>query len=328
MTRGNTLYVGGSGPGNYSKIQDAIDNASKGDTVYVYHDSSPYREFIIIQTTINLIGENKYTTVIEGFNNIRQHLIQINADGVRLHGFTVKNSTYGPVPEGCYAIAISSNDNDISGNILTKNADDILINHTSRNKIHDNVISNGPLYCTAVRVAYGDQNEIFNNTISSVSMGIEIDDMQYAPFTGSVSNKVHGNSMTHIEWMGISVNGARSQDNRVYQNHVSDAMNGIDLSECRFCFVYGNEITNCSHYGIYRSSTQCTFIMRNNLKNNSCNAYFYNTGVLNIWRGNYWDDWGGSGFYTIHGKADGLDPDVPVNAKQFDRHPAREPYVI
>jgi len=25
---GNTLYVGGSGPGNYSSIQDAIDDAS------------------------------------------------------------------------------------------------------------------------------------------------------------------------------------------------------------------------------------------------------------------------------------------------------------
>ena len=34
---GNWLYVGGSGPGNYSVIQDAVDNASDGDTVYVYH---------------------------------------------------------------------------------------------------------------------------------------------------------------------------------------------------------------------------------------------------------------------------------------------------
>jgi len=33
---GNTLYVGGSGPNNYTKIQDAIDNASNGDTVFVY----------------------------------------------------------------------------------------------------------------------------------------------------------------------------------------------------------------------------------------------------------------------------------------------------
>ena len=34
---GNTLYVGGDGPGNYSIIQDAIDNSSDGDTIFVYN---------------------------------------------------------------------------------------------------------------------------------------------------------------------------------------------------------------------------------------------------------------------------------------------------
>ena len=35
--KGDTLYVGGNGTGNYTSIQDAIDNASDGDTVYVYN---------------------------------------------------------------------------------------------------------------------------------------------------------------------------------------------------------------------------------------------------------------------------------------------------
>ncbi|MCD6481001.1 MAG: hypothetical protein J7L31_01850, partial [Thermoplasmata archaeon] len=61
---GNILYVGGSGPENYSKIQNAIDNASDGDTVFVYDDSSPYYENIVINKSINLVGENKDTTVI------------------------------------------------------------------------------------------------------------------------------------------------------------------------------------------------------------------------------------------------------------------------
>ena len=38
---GNTLYVGGLGPNNYTIIQEAIDNASDGDTIFVYDDSSP-----------------------------------------------------------------------------------------------------------------------------------------------------------------------------------------------------------------------------------------------------------------------------------------------
>ena len=53
---GRTLYVGGSGPNNYTKIQDAIDNASNGDTIFVYDDSSPYYENIVIDKSVTLIG--------------------------------------------------------------------------------------------------------------------------------------------------------------------------------------------------------------------------------------------------------------------------------
>ena len=37
ISNDNTLYVGGSGEGNYTKIQDAIDDASDGDIVFVYN---------------------------------------------------------------------------------------------------------------------------------------------------------------------------------------------------------------------------------------------------------------------------------------------------
>lgn len=50
------LYVGGSGPGNYTTIQLAVNNANTGDTVYVYDDSSPYYEHVDINTSIHFIG--------------------------------------------------------------------------------------------------------------------------------------------------------------------------------------------------------------------------------------------------------------------------------
>ena len=34
-SRGNWLYVGGSGPGNYTRIQDAIDASNDGDPNYL-----------------------------------------------------------------------------------------------------------------------------------------------------------------------------------------------------------------------------------------------------------------------------------------------------
>jgi len=62
----NVLYVGGSGAGNYTTIQDAVNAANRGDTIFVYDDSSPYVENLVIQTPINLVGENKDTTIIDG----------------------------------------------------------------------------------------------------------------------------------------------------------------------------------------------------------------------------------------------------------------------
>jgi len=63
---GNTLYVGGSGQNNYTTIQSAINNASDGDTVLVFDESSPYYEHVIVDKSIELIGENKETTTIDG----------------------------------------------------------------------------------------------------------------------------------------------------------------------------------------------------------------------------------------------------------------------
>ena len=54
ISNGKTLYVGGGDPGNYTRIQDAIDNASDGDTIYVYNGT--FIEFITI-TNSNIYGE-------------------------------------------------------------------------------------------------------------------------------------------------------------------------------------------------------------------------------------------------------------------------------
>ena len=73
---GNTLYVGGSGPGNYSTIQSAIDAANPGDTIFVY--SGTYNEYLYLEKTINLIGENKDTTLIN--YNTKYHSLIILLD--------------------------------------------------------------------------------------------------------------------------------------------------------------------------------------------------------------------------------------------------------
>jgi parallel beta-helix repeat protein len=61
--RGNWLYVGGSGPGNYTRIQDAIDNASDGDTIFVYHGW--YNDsIVIINKSLRVCGQERNITFI------------------------------------------------------------------------------------------------------------------------------------------------------------------------------------------------------------------------------------------------------------------------
>lgn len=80
---GNILYVGGIGPNNYTHIQDAIDNASDGDTIFVY--SGIYEEQIIVNKSLIIKGENNTATLIEGG-------FYVKANNTTIQNFSI---TYG-----------------------------------------------------------------------------------------------------------------------------------------------------------------------------------------------------------------------------------------
>lgn len=131
--KGNTLYVGGSGEGNYTRIQDAIDNASDGDTVFVYDDSSPYYENIRIDKHITLIGEDRNTTIINGENwcTVR---ISPDADNVLISGFTITGASDG--------IFVNADNNIIQGNKIVFNYFGIEIGYDADyNIIINNIIA-------------------------------------------------------------------------------------------------------------------------------------------------------------------------------------------
>jgi hypothetical protein len=109
---GDILYVGGSGPGNYTSIQVAINDADPGDTVFVYDDSSPYYENIQIGKSINLIGENKETTIIDGKN--KSEVVKVSGE-CDIYGFTITNGTYG------FLMDSNSANSTIHDNIISNN---------------------------------------------------------------------------------------------------------------------------------------------------------------------------------------------------------------
>jgi hypothetical protein len=143
----NWLYVGGSGPGNYTSIQNAIDNASVGDTVFVY--SGTYEGYVVINKAIHLIGEVKNTTSIIGYF---AYTISLVTDGIEMRGFTILNNASRG--EG---VRIDSSYNIFTDNIIDIPNDRIRL-FGSNNTFSANTIKNTYLYIS------GDDNIISDNT--------------------------------------------------------------------------------------------------------------------------------------------------------------------
>jgi parallel beta-helix repeat protein len=85
---GQILYVGGGGPGNYSKIQDAINNASNGDTIFVYQRI--YYENVYVDKSLSIIGQNRKNTIIDG-SHADTHAFVLAADYTNVKNFTIQN---------------------------------------------------------------------------------------------------------------------------------------------------------------------------------------------------------------------------------------------
>ena len=231
---GDILYVGGNGPGNYTKIQDAIDNANEGDTVFVYDDSSPYKENIFINISIKLIGEDKSTTIIDAdFNG---HVMLINSPEVDVTGFTLKNSG-GSIP-GCAGIRINSDNNNIYENIFTDNYYGMKFFSSSYNNIVSNIIL---------------ENDFF---------GIELSDSDY--------NYIHENEVIDNDNIGIVLFSC--DNNNISRNDIISNGRGIDLYRSSYNEIYCNNVDDngCGIYlGSSHGSTCYNVVNKNVAINNS-----------------------------------------------------------
>lgn len=176
------ISVGGNGPGNYTRVQDALNNASNGDTVFVYNGT--YYENLIIEKSIRLLGENKHTTIIDGGGS--SFVITLIADHITISGFTITNSQKKFSYAGIY---VDSDSNTLSDTILTNNyygihlgylaSDNLIVNntifHNRQCGIYFNHASNNSLIGNVVfdhlvngfgLYEFSNHNRILNNTFS------------------------------------------------------------------------------------------------------------------------------------------------------------------
>jgi parallel beta-helix repeat protein len=211
--RATTRYVGGIGPGNYTTIQSAINAADPGDTVYVYNGT--YNELVTVYKPINLTGEDKYTTIIDG-DGSDDVVWLFNTGWANITGFTIANG--GPdrdifidagidvnYAENCsitnnivtsnnlYGIRVYlSNNNIFVNNTVTLNTwEGFYLEDSNMNTIANNTISLNGL--EGVHLEYSDVNTIANNTFTDNSLRDE--DRSDIWLYQSVGNIISNNSV-------------------------------------------------------------------------------------------------------------------------------------
>jgi len=345
-TIGNILYVGGTGEGNHTNIQDAIDDAFDGDTIVVY--PKIYKENILVNKQLTLKGikvENIPT--IDGCEI--KDVVTITADYCSLEGFNVVNSsetnwTYS-------GISISSCNNVIKDNILSDNFNGIWLEGSDNNIIYNN---NFCLNTLGVSLAKSCGNNISNNGFYNNTLGIHllflsnynvfsnnIFDGTGFQITQSSNNEITKNSITN-QYNVISPNFGLalylSNNNIIMQNKIENyEWWGISIETSKNNMISRNNIMYNGLYGIYLSGlSRKNTIKQNNFIENGFNddfipkiiptenAFFIKC-FLNKWEENYWDDWTYKLPRPIKGRMGiiGLTPFL-----NFDLHPAEEPYNI
>ncbi|KYK20215.1 hypothetical protein AYK25_01365 [Thermoplasmatales archaeon SM1-50] len=142
---GSIIYVDDDntqGPWNgsmeypYQFIQDGIDHAIAGDTIYVFNGT--YKENVVVSASLEIIGHDKNNTLItgDGFGTV----VKIIAENVTIRGFTITGCGKNPNNAG---VMIHTRNNIIINNTIQKNNYYGLYVIEANNTIfHNNIIQN------------------------------------------------------------------------------------------------------------------------------------------------------------------------------------------
>lgn len=177
-----TITVDDDGGADYEKIQDAIDNATEGDTVRVWEGT--YYENVVVNKTVSLVGNgSEETTIVAGGIH---SVVWVEADWVNISGFGVRKSGEDDLGGAGINIHVSSNNNISNCNAYNINLG-VLLFRSSNNKISNNNAYNNR-HGGITLAHHSSNNSISNcNVYNNSRGGIYIED-------SSNDNWIHHNN--------------------------------------------------------------------------------------------------------------------------------------
>jgi len=246
-----SIIVSKNGDGDYTTIQEAVDNAPDGSVVYV--EKGSYSEIIDIKKELNLIGEDKTNTIINPISEKNKYAIRLGAPGSVIKNFSISNGASGLYTTG---IRISASKTEINNCYIYDNP--VGIASWSSDGIIDSCefwgCEDEGIALIGSSLSSCSRNKITNCMFYENCDGIEL---QYSSNNIISDCDFYENTHTGIDAI------ASSNDNNTISN----------------CNIHDNEV-----HGIYLSSSSdnkiidCS-ILNNNQGNIIINEYSYNNEI-------------------------------------------------
>jgi len=202
-------------PDDYVTIQEAIENANEGDTIFVRNGM--YYENVIVYKRLRLIGESKNATILDGNGNLGNGFY-VTVSGVNITGFTIRNYAGTQKEEGNGVCIYGMLTNvSILNNIVENNRWGIhLRDRPSYCSVVGNILTNNSWY--GIYLEGANYNDIEDNNISRGLYGILVE--------SSSDNIISENTVENAQTTGVEIDGDR---NIIDGNEIFGSQNGWGL---------------------------------------------------------------------------------------------------
>lgn len=312
-------------PMDHSTIQEAIDNATEGDTILIANGT--YYEDLIVNKTLSIKGNS--TSGVRIMGSGEGPVITIISSWVNLTGVTVTGAATDPGDDGILIDEVDHciiSDVRINGSNIGINLEDA--DHCSI--INCSLVDNN----IGIYSSNGDDNEYgYLSLKNNPSNGIQL-----ANGGSNGRNWIHNctlvkNAGGAVETAGIFLWGGSTKGNLIENNRFYNNYNSIS---CRASGITGNVIRsnyliNSTNQGIrYTHNAGPNIFYNNAFVNNSVDLF--GTTSSDTWDngypdgGNYWDSYSGVDLYhgvmqNIAGSDGRGELSISVEGGGIDRYP-------
>jgi len=270
-------------PDHYSTIQQAVNAAIQGDTIFVR--AGTYVENVLVNKNLSIIGENRTTTIVDGNN--AGTVFYVNRSSVTIKGFTVTNSKLDHTGFFLYR----SNNSVITENNVVQNQGGIIVLRSTNCTVNENLVENNP-----------QRGIIFTNSQDFTASDNYIYGNKYGINANvSMNGLIAHNNVYESDFDGIGLQDG-SKNITVVGNYVKSSVLGA--------------------LGIWVESVNGSLIHHNNfVKTAGSSQVGLVPPSTNIWdnglEGNYWSDYAGA-----DGNQDGIgDTPYVIDGNNRDNYP-------